>query len=311
MKIVFLDTKTMGNVPNLNLLNEFGEVTLFPKTLPAEALERLADTEIAITCKVVFDKALMQKLPKLKLICVAATGMNNIDLDFACKAGIEVKNVANYSTNSVAQATFSLLLSLLNHTAYYDAYVKSGLYEKSDIFTHFDRNISELYGKQFGIIGLGSIGKRVAEIAEAFGCIVGYYSTSGKNKSLNYERMELEQLLLESDIVSIHAPLNDNTENLLNYEKIKLMKPTAVLLNAGRGGIVDEADLARALNENLISCAGFDVFSKEPIDPANPLLHIHDKDKIIFSPHCAWASLEARTLLIERIAENIKQFIHS
>lgn len=309
MKIVFLDTKTMGNLPNLDILNSLGQVTCYPTTLPSETLQKLQNADIAITCKVVIDKPVIDHTPSLKLICVAATGINNIDWEYARIKGIAVKNVAAYSTNSVAQATFSLILALLNHVEYFDNYVKSGGYASNDMFTHMDRTILELNGKEFGIIGLGAIGKRVAEIAEAFGSNICYYSTSGKNRHKKYKQFDLEYLLSISDVISIHAPLNDATKNLINYNRIKLMKPTAILINTGRGGIIDEAGLAKALDEDLIAGAGLDVFSKEPIDPDNPLLHIKNKEKIIFSPHSAWTSIEARKLLIEKIAENIKQFI--
>lgn len=311
MKIVFLDTKTMGEVPNLNIFEEFGEVRFYPLTSPAETLNRLKSADIAISCKVVINKQMMQFLPQLKLICVAATGMNNIDLSYAREAGIVVKNVSGYSTNSVAQATFSLILALLNHISYFDNYVKSGEYAANDMFTHIGRPVKELYGKKFGIIGLGNIGKRVAEIAKAFGCNIIYYSTSEKNDNKEYKRVNLDYLLSNSEFISIHAPLNEATRNLINYEKLMLMKPSAIIINTGRGGVIDEAALARALDEDLIAGAGLDVFSKEPIESNNPLLHIKNKEKIIFSPHSAWTSIEARKLLIEKIAVNIKEFIRS
>lgn len=309
MKIVFLDTKTMGEVPNLEILKKLGDIIYYPITHPTETLNRLKEAYIAITCKVDIDKPLMEKLPVLKLICIAATGTNNIDLEFARIKGIQVKNVSGYSTNSVAQSTFSMILALLNHTAYFDNYVKSGNYSTNDTFTHIGRSIKELHGKNFGIIGLGSIGKKVAEIAEVFGCNIYYFSTSGKNKYHKYVQLTFEELLSISDIVSIHAPLNDATRNLVDYDKLRLMKPSAILINTGRGGIVNEADLAKSLNEGLIGGAGIDVFTKEPIAPDNPLLYIKEKEKIIFSPHSAWTSIEARKLLIEKIAENIRGFI--
>ncbi len=301
----------MGFVPNLDILNSLGEVTYYPVTAPAETIARLMDADIAITCKVVIDKPVIDKISSLKLICVAATGLNNIDWEYARQKGIEVKNVAAYSTNSVAQATFSLILALLNHIEYYDNYVKSGSYSSNDMFTHMGRTILELNGKEFGIIGLGTIGKRVAEIAKAFGCNIIYYSTSEKNDNKEYKRVNLDYLLSNSEFISIHAPLNEATRNLINYEKLMLMKPSAIIINTGRGGVIDEAALARALDEDLIAGAGLDVFSKEPIESNNPLLHIKNKEKIIFSPHSAWTSIEARKLLIEKIAVNIKEFIRS
>jgi lactate dehydrogenase-like 2-hydroxyacid dehydrogenase len=308
MKIVFLDTRTMGEVSNMDLISSLGEVLFYPVIKASETLERLQGAEIAITCKVIIDKPLMQKLPDLKLICIAATGTNNIDLEYAKKAGIAVKNVTDYSTNSVAQSVFALILALLNKTAYYDNYVRSGKYSENDMFTHIGKPVYELFGKKFGIIGLGAIGKRVAQIAEAFGCKICFYSTSGKNLNTRYEQLALDDLLISADIISIHCPLNEVTRNLIGYDKIKLMKSTALLVNTSRGGIVDEIVLARALDENCIAGAGFDVFSKEPIEPLNPLLHIKDKEKIIFSPHNAWTSVEARELLIKRISANIKEY---
>ena len=301
----------MGNVPNLEILNMLGAVTFYSTTSPSETSERLSNADIAITSKVVIDKPVIDKNSRLKLICVAATGINNIDWEYARKKGMEVKNVEAYSTNSVAQSTFSMILALLNHVEYYDNYVKSGDYASNDMFTHMDKTIHELEGKVFGIIGLGTIGRRVAQIAQAFGCNICYFSTSGKNNSNEYNRVTLNYLLSNSDVICIHAPLNEATRNLINCDKIKLMKSSAIIINTGRGGIIDEADLAKALDEELIAGAGVDVFSKEPIDLNNPLLSIRDKERIIFSPHSAWTSIEARMLLIEKIADNIKEFIRS
>jgi len=199
-------------------------------------------------------------------------------------------------------------LFLVNRPAYYDAYVKSGVYAQSGIFTHHGPAFWELAGKRFGIIGLGTIGRRVAKIAEGFGMEVVFYSTTGRNNNINYKRFDLNTLIKTSDVVSIHAPLNDNTRNLITYDKLKLMKACAIILNTGRGGIINESDLAKALNENLIGAAGIDVLTREPIDPQNPLLKIYDKDKIIITPHIAWASMESRARLVEKIAQNIEAF---
>jgi glycerate dehydrogenase len=308
MNIVFLDKKTIGNVDNFNLLHKLGKVEIYDHTKPDEVIARSSGKEIIITNKVVINKEIIDALPQLRLICVAATGVNNIDTDYARQKGIEVRNVVAYSTESVAQSTFSMLLYLLNRPGYYDAYVKSGAYARSDIFTHHGPAFWELSGKRFGIIGLGNIGRKVARIAEGFGMEVVFYSTTGRNNNINYKRFDLDTLLKTSDVISIHAPLTDVTSNLINYEKLKLMKPCSIILNAGRGGIINEADLARALNENLIGAAGIDVFMHEPIDSLNPLLKIYDKDKIVLTPHTAWASMEARARLIEKIAKNIEAF---
>lgn len=311
MNLVFLDTKTVGNIPNLNLLDTFGKVTYYETTTPQQTLERVREADIVITNKVVLDSTIIEQASNLKLICVSATGTNNVDKDAAKKRGIPVKNVSDYSTNSVAQGTFSLLLHLLNQVPYFDHYVKSGGYSQTDIFTHFGKTFWELTGKRFGILGLGNIGRQVAKIAGAFGAEVVYYSASGRNTDQPYLRLELEEFLQTSDIVSIHAPLNEHTTNLINYDRLRMMKKTAILLNAGRGGIINEADLARALNEDLIAAAGIDVYTKEPITPDNPLLQVRNKEKLALTPHVTWASMEARTLLMEKVGQNIKEFLEA
>jgi len=309
MKLVFLDTKTIGAIPNQQLLDQFGEVTYYPTTQPDQTWERIRQADVIITNKVVINEEMIERAEKLKLICVAATGTNNIDKAAALKAGIPVKNVSDYSTNSVAQGTFALLLHLLNKISYFDQYVKQGHYSDSDIFTHFGKSFWELTGKRFGILGLGNIGRQVAKIATAFGTEVVYYSASGQNTQQPYLRLELEEFLSTSDIISIHAPLNEYTQDLVNYNRIKLMKKSAILLNAGRGGIINEADLARALNEDLIAGAGIDVYSKEPILPENPLLQVTNPEKIVLTPHVTWASIESRTMLMEKISKNIEEFL--
>lgn len=309
MKIVFLDVKTLGNVPNLHLFEQFGEVVYYQTTLPEQTKERIDGADIVITNKVVLDGDAIEQAPNLKLICVCATGTNNVDKVAALKRGIPVKNVADYSSNSVAQGTFSLLLHLLNNIPYLDDYVKRGAYAQNDIFTHLDRTFWELNGKRFGIIGLGSIGRKVATIAEAFGAEVVYYSASGQTYQQPYKRLQLEELLQTSDVLSIHAPLNEHTSNLITYNRLLLMKRSAILINVGRGGIVNEADLAQALDEGVIAGAGVDVFEKEPISAQNPLLHIRHKERLAMTPHSSWASIESRTALIKKVAENIQQFI--
>lgn len=309
MNIVFLDTKTIGQVPNLKDLKEFGEVTFYETTSADQTKERIKDADIVITNKVVLDKELIESAGNLKLICVAATGMNNIDSEAAGKAGIPVKNVSGYSTNSVAQTTFAMILHLLQKITQFDEFVKSGEYADHDIFTNQEITYTEIHGKQFGIIGLGNIGKKVATIAEAFGADVVYYSTSGRNLAQPYPHMELNTLLKTSNFVSVHAPLNENTAGLIGYEELKLMKKSAILINAGRGGIVNEADLAKALDEDQIAGAGLDVFDHEPMEKENPLLTIKNKHKLVMTPHIAWSSIEARTELIDGVKNNIEEFL--
>lgn len=308
MKITFLDAKTVGDVPNLNDLEKLGDVTFYQTTSPDQTKERIKNTDIVITNKVVLNRELIEGAENLKLICVAATGMDNVDRDTAKKVGIPVKNVSGYSTNSVAQTTFAMILHLVQKIPQYDEFVKSGEYARHDIFTNMDTSYSEIHGKQFGIIGLGNIGSKVAAIAEAFGAEVVYYSTSGRNLDQPYPHKELEELLKTSDFVSIHAPLNENTKGLIGYKELKLMKKSAILINAGRGGIINEADLAKALDENEIGGAALDVFVKEPINADNPLLSIKNKHKLVMTPHIAWASIEARTELIDGVKKNIEEF---
>lgn len=309
MKIVFLDKMTVGDIPNLDKIRRFAELETYEITRRSETIKRTMDADIIITNKVMIDKSVIDASPNLKLICIAATGMNNVDLDYAKRKGIQVKNATNYSTISVTQSTFAMIFYLQNQSRYFDDYVKKGTYQESPIFTHLGREFSEINGKTFGIIGMGAIGQSVADIAKAFGCRVVYYSTSGKNKGQPYPSMELGELLEQADIISIHAPLNDQTKNLIKYEEMRLMKETALLINMGRGGIVNEADLARALNESRIAGAGLDVMEKEPIEQDSPLWTIMDKSRIYITPHIAWASKEAREILIEKVCDNIVDFL--
>jgi lactate dehydrogenase-like 2-hydroxyacid dehydrogenase len=303
--IVFLDAATIGKVNNIKLIGKLGNLEVHETTDPDNVVERCLGKEVVIVNKVKLTAEIMKQLPDLRLVCVAATGINNVDLNYAQNNGIEVKNVAGYSTDSVAQITFTMLLYLVNKPYYYDSYVKSGAYSRSNSFTHHSEPFWELKGKRMGIIGLGTIGRQVARIAESFGMEVVFFSTTGRNNHISYKRFELDDLLKSSDVVSIHAPLNNQTRDLITYEKMKLMRPCAILLNLGRGGIINEKDLARALNDNLIGAAGIDVLEQEPINSDNPLLKLYDKEKILITPHMAWASRESRELLVEKVARNI------
>jgi glycerate dehydrogenase len=306
--IVFLEGDTLGKDASLAPIEQQGNLKVYGATLPGEIKKRIARADCIIVNQLPFGQAEIDAAPQLKLICISATGMNRVDLDYAKRKGIVVKNVVGYSTNSVVQLTFALLLNMLCSVSYFDRYIKTGGYANSSMYTHFGKTFHELSGKRAGIIGLGTIGKKVADIASLFGAQVVYYSTSGKNNQADYLRVELDELLRTSDIVSIHAPLNEQTKNLLTYDKLQLMKPSACLLNMGRGGIVNERDLARALNENLIRAAGTDVYEQEPIPADHPFSLVKDKDKLLLTPHIAWASIEARKRLVERVAENIRVF---
>ena len=308
MKLVFLDAKTLGDDISLDRFKEFGEVEVYPSTSPSQTLKRAIDADVAITNKVVIDRAIMKK-SNLKLICVAATGMNNIDLESAKELEIEVKNVAGYSTTSVVQLTFALALSLINNISYFDNYSKSkDGWQRSDVFTHFTPTFFDISGKTWGIIGLGTIGSEVAKVASAFGANIIYYSTSGKNQNNNYKRVGLEELLKTSDIISIHAPLNSDTKNLINSTNLPLLKDNVILLNLGRGGIINEKDLAYFMDKSDIK-VGLDVLESEPIKSDNPLLNIKNKNNLLLTPHLAWASVESRKRLVEGIYQNIKDFL--
>src|SRR6056297_27554 len=309
MTIVFLDASTVGDVPNLESLRDLGDVTFYDVTHPDETAKRIREADIIITNKVVLTRELMEEAKNLKLICIAATGMNNVDREAAKDLDIEVKNVAGYASVSVAQTTFAMILHLQMNLPGYDKFVKSGSYSESLIFTNMGQNYHEISGMRFGIIGLGNIGQKVAQIAEAFDAEVVYYSTSGRNTDQPYKRVDLDELLESSDVVSIHAPLNENTENLISYAQIGKMKETAILINTGRGKIVNEADLARAIDEELIAAAALDVFENEPIEKENPLLQVENSERLLLTPHITWSSMEARTELIDGIYANIKEYL--
>jgi lactate dehydrogenase-like 2-hydroxyacid dehydrogenase len=306
MKIVFLDAATLGADVDKSVFRKLGEYVSYDHTAHNQIVERLCEAQVAITNKVILDAEILSQLPNLKLICVAATGTNNIDLEYAKNHNLIVRNAVNYSTMSVAQHTFTMLFALMGNIAWHDEYVKNGSYAKSLHFTNLDKPYFELQGKTFGIIGLGNIGRKVAEIATCFGANVIYAPISGKSRNEAYKEVAFDELLSVSDVVSVHSPLNDLTRNLFSASKIALMKPSSILVNVGRGGIVDEQALAFALDNNKIGGACVDVFSKEPIENTNPLLHVVQKHKLVMTPHTAWASKEARTKLIEIIAKNIE-----
>ncbi len=307
MKIVLLDTLTYGDT-SLEAFNGLGEVTSYMTTSADETVERVHDAEVIVTNKVVVDDAVMEASPNLKLICVAATGMNNIDHEAASRCGITVKNVAGYSTDAVVQHTFSMLFYLMGHSRYYDEYVKSGEWQKESVFTHIGPSFSELRGKTWGIIGLGEIGQNVANIARAFGANVCYYSTSGKNENSEFEKITPSRLIENSDIISIHAPLNPSTENLISHSELLQMKDGAVLLNLGRGGIVDEDALSVIIDVKPIY-VGLDVLVKEPMKIPHPLLAVKHPERLYITPHIAWTSVEARERLVAATVENIKTFL--
>lgn len=304
MKIVILDAATFGET-DLSDFNDLGEVAVYQTTSAEETLERVKNADVIVTNKVVIDATTMDAASNLKLICVAATGMNNVDLEHAAQKEIAVKNVAGYSTDSVIQHTFSMLFYMMGHSRYYDEYVKSGEWQQSPIFTNVAKPFFELKGKKWGIIGLGEIGRGVADIAKAFGAEVVYFSTSGKNANSDYEQTTFTKLLETCDIVTIHAPLNAQTKGLIGHSELLMLKDGAVLLNLGRGGIVTESALAAIIDVKEIY-VGLDVLEKEPMSDPHPLMKVEHKERLYITPHIAWTSVEARDRLIASVAKNIK-----
>ncbi len=303
-KIVLLDALTFGET-DLSGFSDLGDVTVHQTTTPDETLDRIKDAAVVVSNKVVITAEMMDQCSELKLICIAATGMNNVDLEHAKKKGISVKNVAGYSTDSVIQHTFSMLFYMMGHARYYDEYVKSGQWQKSPVFTHVAQPFSEVKGKRWGIIGLGAIGRGVANIAKAFGAEVVYFSTSGKNSSSDYEQLSFERLLQTCDIITIHAPLNPQTQDLVGKNELLALKEGAVLLNLGRGGIVDEEAVTEIIDTKEIY-VGLDVLEKEPMRDPHPLMQVKHQERLYITPHIAWTSVEAREKLIAMVIENIK-----
>lgn len=308
MKMVFLDAGTMGPV-SLDPIAQLGELVLYHTSTHQEACERVADADVILTNKAPVDDAIMAAAPALKLICVSATGLNHIDLDAARRRGIAVRNVAGYSTESVVQITFMHILSLLCRPAFYDAEVKDFTYSRSGVPNDVREPFYELWGKTIGIIGMGNIGQRVAQVAAAFGMKPVYYSTSGTSHCKDWPSLPLDDLMKEADIVSIHCPLNERTRGLIGARELALLKPSAILVNMGRGAVVDEAELAAAVDAGRISGAALDVFSTEPLPEAHPLLHTSHPERLRFTPHIAWASYESLDRLVQKMVENIREVL--
>lgn len=309
MKLVFLDKKTIGEDMDFSRFAELGDVVEYDFTRPEEVPERVKDADILIVNKVPVNRQTIHTAENLKLVCVTATGTNNLDKEYLAMRGIEWRNAAGYSTESVAQHTFAMLFYLMEHLRYYDDYVKEGRYINDVMFTHFAKTFHQLTGKTWGIIGLGAIGRRVAEIARLFGAEIIYYSASGAPAQEGYRQVDLATLLGTSDIVSVHAPLNCHTEGLMDREAFWSMQSHAIFLNLGRGQIVAEEALADALNEGRIAAAGLDVLCREPMSEDSPLLQVKEKDRLLITPHIGWASVEARTNLMDIVAEHIRTFM--
>lgn len=306
-KIVFLDEYSLGDM-DLSPIKQLGEYVGYDRTSKEQVLERCKDADVVICNKTPLRAETLRALPNLRFVAIAATGMNNVDLDVAAELGIGVKNVAGYSTSSVAEATLTFALSLFKNAVYFDNYFKCGAYAATEDIFHFGRPVRQLRGSKWGVVGMGAIGREVARLASAFGCDVAYASTSGAVRKEEYPQMTLTELLGWADVVSVHCPLTPATKGLIGKKELSMMKPTSIIINVARGGIIDEAALADALNNKVIAGAGLDVFSREPLH-SSPLYDLTDNYTLVASPHTAWAADEARKVLIQRIADNIKEYL--
>ena len=309
MKIVLLDTLTMGSDMNFKSIEALGETVLYGNTSPDKVEERIKDADVVVLNKVVLDEKVLSTAKNLRLICVFAIGYNNIDIEYCKVHGIKVRNVPGYCSASVCQHTFALLFALIENLRYYDDFVKDGSYSKSGIANHLAKRFFEIEGKKWGIIGMGSIGRRVADCAAAFGADVCYSSISGAKREENYPNVPLNELLSECDIITVHAPLNEKTHHLIGDAELKMMKKTAVIVNVGRGSVIDEAALKKAIDDGTIGGAALDVYSEEPPKADSPIMSIRNKEKIVYTPHIAWGSVQARERCISMTADNIRAFI--
>ncbi len=310
MKIVVLERNSVGLDISLDGLKKFGEVITYPNTVTEEEVaERIADADIVVGNKAPLTEKTLKNAEKVKLICEFATGYDNVELAYCVKRGIRVANARNYSTDAVAQHTFALCFYVLEKLRHYDEYVKSGAYAAQSRFSNFDESFVELAGKTWGIIGMGNIGRKVAQIAGAFGCRVIFHSVTGKSTCRDYEQVDFDTLLKESDFLSLHCPLSDLTRNLMNKDAFAKMKKTAILINVARGPVVNDRDLYDALVNGEIQAAGLDVTGTEPMKDTNPLSKIMDSRKLIITPHMAWASTEARQRCVDEACLNIEAFI--
>ena len=311
VKIVIRERNSVGVDTPVDCFEELGEVTCYPNTTTAEEVrERTKDADIIVANKARLNEESLRESPNVKLICEFATGFDNCDLAYCNSRGIKVANVADYCTDMVAQHTFTLMLTLLQKLPHYDEYVKSGAYAAQDRFSNFDEPFTELAGKTWGIVGMGHIGKKVAQIATAFGCRVIFHSVTGKSTVTEYEQVDKDTLLRESDFLSLHCPLSDLTRDFIDKEALRKMKKTAVLVNVARGPVVNNTDLYDALMNGEIMAAGLDVLEKEPLQLSNPLSKIKDSNRLIITPHLAWASVEARFRCVNEAYLNAKAFLN-
>lgn len=305
MKITVLDSDALGRDLSLEPLNSVGDVTVYNYSTPDEVIERIADCEVVILNKIKLNESNLVYAKNLKLICIAATGFDNVDVSYCRQHGIAVCNVVGYSTNSVALITMSLALSLVSRMREYNDYVISGEYTKSGIPNRLEPAFHELDGMTWGIVGLGNIGKKVANIASAMGCKI----IANKRTPIDgYDIVSIDEIMERSDIISLHTPLNDGTKGLISAEKISKMKKNAILINVARGAVCDEKALADAIKNDMIGGIGVDVYSTEPFGEDHPFNEIKNYKNVLLTPHNAWGAYEARERLLLGIVENIKAF---
>lgn len=309
MKIVVLERNSVGSDISVDCFGDFGELVTYPNTLDHQVSERVKDADIIIANKALLNEASLKDAANLKMVCEFATGYDNVDLAYCKSRGIRVTNAVDYCTDAVAQHTFAMLFYLMEHLRHYDDYVKKGEYGAQDRFSNFDLPFVELAGKTWGIIGMGNIGRRTASIARAFGCHVIFHSVSGRSSCTEYEHVTFDELLAKSDFLSLHCPLSDLTRDLIDKEALRRMKKTAILLNVARGPVVNNSDLYWALQNGEIAAAGLDVLEKEPITSDNLLGRIQDSNKLLITPHMAWATIEARTRIVTEVYQNIQAFL--
>lgn len=310
MKIVILERDSVGADVSVDCIGDFGDVTVYRNTVTVEEVrERIREADIVIANKSPLREETLKDAPGVKLICEFATGFDNCDLEYCRSRGIKVTNVRDYCTGMVAQHTFCLALALSEKLPHYDDYVKSGAYGAQDRFSNFDLPFCELEGKIWGIVGMGNIGRRVAAIATAMGCRVIFHSITGESGCTDYPRVDKDTLLRESDFLSLHCPLSELSRNFIDEEALGKMKSTAVLINVARGKVVDNTALYHALLNGEIAAAGLDVTENEPLEESNPLSRIKDSNRLIITPHLAWASVEARTRCVLEAHENIAAFL--
>lgn len=309
MKIVVLERNSVGSDISVDCFGDFGELVTYPNTLDHQVSERVKDADIIIANKALLNEASLKDAANLKMVCEFATGYDNVDLAYCKSRGIRVTNAVDYCTDAVAQHTFAMLFYLMEHLRHYDDYVKKGEYGAQDRFSNFDLPFVELAGKTWGIIGMGNIGRRTASIARAFGCHVIFHSVSGRSSCTEYEHVTFDELLAKSDFLSLHCPLSDLTRDLIDKEALRRMKKTAILLNVARGPVVNNSDLYWALQNGEIAAAGLDVLEKEPITSDNLLGRIQDSNKLLITPHMAWATIEARTRIVTEVYKNIQAFL--